>query len=73
MGKRRSKKLSDQIREIIDRLEQSHGAIADGAAIDTGAFSRFCNGQRGLSLKALDRLGTYLDLQIAVREHGEEK
>ncbi len=64
MGKRRSTKLSDQVRHAIDESGQTRYQIAKGAAIDESALAKFYNGHRGLSTNALDRIGEYLNLEI---------
>lgn len=59
-----TKKLSDQIRQAIDDSGISRYRIAHDTGIDESALAKFFNGQRGLSLDAIDRLGQYLRLRI---------
>jgi len=66
MAKRRTKrrKVSEQIREIIQNCGISRYEIAKRTGIDQSALARFMNGERGVSSKALDTLGDLLDLEI---------
>jgi hypothetical protein len=41
--------------------------------VEQSALSRFMSGERGLSMKALDRLGQVLDLEIVSRRSGKER
>ena len=64
MGKQRSKKLTDQLRQAIDDSGLTRYQIAKKTGIDQSALAKFYNGHRGLSMDALDTLGEYLDLKI---------
>lgn len=66
MARRRSNKLSDQLRRAIDDSGLTRYAIAQAAGIDESALSKFYNRypRRGLSMDALDRLGKVLELAI---------
>ena len=66
------KPLTDQIRQAIDDSGLTRYRIALDTKIDESALAKFYNGQRGLSLKNLDRLGDYLGLKI-VMDRGIEK
>jgi len=69
MGKRRRhKKMSDQIRELIRSSEHTQYRIAVESDIDHGAMSNFLAGRRGLGLESLDRLAKFLDLEIVPRK-----
>ena len=68
MAKRRPNKLSDQVRRAIDESGQSRYQIAHATGIDESALAKFYNGQRGLSLPALDRLGEHLGLSIVIKK-----
>ena len=67
MGKKRTK-ISDQIRAAIDVTPVSRYRIAQETGIDEGTVSRFMAGKAGLSMKALDKLGEYLGLELTQRE-----
>lgn len=60
--------VTDQIRRHVRDCGLSCYAIAKAAAIDESALSRFLSGERGISAKALDRLGELLELEVV--RHG---
>ena len=66
MAKRRTEKLSDQIRQIIDDCGLSRYHLWKKTGIDQSTLAKFYNGQQGLSMKALDRLAEYLELTITM-------
>ena len=66
MAKRRTKKLSDQIRQAIDDCGLSRYRLWQETGIDQSTLTKFYHGQQGLSMKALDRLGEYLELTITM-------
>ena len=67
MTKRRSNKISDQLRQVIDESGLTRYEIAKQTSIDESTLAKFYNGHRGLSMKALDRLGEFLDLTVTMR------
>ena len=71
MRKSRIERLTDQLRRIIDDSGQRRSRIARETDIDPSALAKFYNGHRGISSKALDRLGEYLGLEIIVRKKGK--
>ena len=73
MAKRRSKKLSDQIRQAIDDCGLSRYRLWQETGIDQSTLAKFYNGQQGLSMKALDRLGKYLKLTIVLGRKAPKK
>ncbi len=66
MAKRRSKKMTDQVRQAIDDSGLTRYRIAQDTGIDESTLAKFYNGHRGLSMDALDRLGEYLGLRIVM-------
>ena len=66
MAKRRTKKMTDQIRQAIDECGLTRYRIAKETGIDESALAKFYNSRRGLSLDALDRLGEFLELRIVM-------
>jgi hypothetical protein len=64
MGKRRRASLTDQLRRAIDESGETRYAIGKAAGVDQATLSRFCSGERGLSMEAMDRLGAYLELKL---------
>ncbi len=62
--------VSDQIRAAIESSGLSRYRIWQEIDIDQSALSKFMSGERGLSMKALDRLGKLLDLEVVMRRRG---
>jgi transcriptional regulator with XRE-family HTH domain len=60
-------KVSDQLRRILDECGLSRYELSKRTGIDEGTLSRFMHGERGLSMKALDRLGEYLRLTVNIQ------
>lgn len=75
MAKKRTKgtpdTVTDQVRRHVLNCGQSCYAIAKATRIDTSALSRFLAGERGISAKALDRLGAYLGFEVVM--HGPKQ
>jgi transcriptional regulator with XRE-family HTH domain len=67
MAKISAIKVSAQLRRIIDDCGLSRYEISKRTGIDEATLSRFMYGERGLSMKALDRLGEALALTINMR------
>lgn len=67
MDPKKSKKLSDQLRQAIDDSGMTRYALAKLAAIDESALAKFYNARRTLSMPAMDRLGEVLQLEIIIR------
>ena len=66
MGKRRTNKLSDQVRRAIDDSGLTRYRISQETGIDESALAKFYNGHKGLSIETLDALGEYLELTIVL-------
>jgi transcriptional regulator with XRE-family HTH domain len=64
MAKRRSRKMTDQVRQAIDDSGLTRYRIAQDTGIDESSLAKFYNGHRGLSLDSLDRLCEYLGLRV---------
>jgi transcriptional regulator with XRE-family HTH domain len=71
--KRKSLRLSDQVRHAIKTCGQSRYAIAKATGISNSTLSRFMSGERGLTMKALDILADHLGLNIVVDESRKPK
>jgi len=67
MTKRQTKKLTDQLRQLIDDSGLTRYQIAKKTGIDESALAKFYNGHRGLSMEGLNALGEYLELTIVMR------
>jgi len=73
MGKRTSQTLTDQLRAAVVESGLTLGQITRDTGIDKSALSRFVNGERGVSMEALDKLGEYLGLRIVKTRKPQEK
>ena len=62
----RTRKLTfaDEIRTAITESGLSHYRICKETGIDKGAMSRFMSGKVGVTLDALNRIATVLDLHV---------
>ena len=63
---KRSKKMTDQLRQAIDDSGLTRYRIAQDADLDESALAKFYGGKRGLSLDNIDRLFEYLGLRIVM-------
>ena len=70
---RRTNKLTDQLRRAIDESGRTRYQIAKETGIDESALAKFYNGQRGLSMDALNALGECLSLTIISRQKSAKK
>jgi predicted transcriptional regulator len=59
-------KLSEQIRQLIDECGVSRYRIAQDTGVSEPALSHFMSGKTGLSMRALDELGTYLGFVVTI-------
>ena len=66
MAKKRSNLMSDQLRQAIDDSGLTRYRIAQETGISETALALFYNKQRGLSMKALNALGEFLQLKITL-------
>lgn len=73
MAKKRSKKLTDQLRQAIDDSGLTRYRIAQETGIGEATLSKFYLGQRGLSMKALNALGEFLELKITLGRKPNKK
>lgn len=67
MGKKRKLLLSDQLRNAViaaGEAGKSRYRIAQECGIGEAAISRFVNGKGGLSLQAIDAIGSCLGLEL---------
>ena len=58
--------MTDQLRQAIDDSGLTRYEIAKQTGIDESALAKFYNGHRGLSMEALNALGTLLQLRITL-------
>lgn len=73
MAKKRSNLVSDQLRKAIDDSGLTRYRIAQETGISETAISLFYNGQRGLSMKAVNALGEFLQLKITLGRKPDRK
>ena len=67
MPKKRTKLLTDQLRQAIDDSGLTRYRIAKETGVSESALAQFYNGHRGLSMEAMNALGKYLELEIVMR------
>lgn len=70
---RQTKLLSDQLRQAIDDSGLTRYRIAKETGISESALAQFYNGHRGLSMKALNALGEFLELTIGLGRKPDKK
>jgi transcriptional regulator with XRE-family HTH domain len=73
MAKERTQLLTDQLRQAIDDSGLTRYQIAKETGIDESALAKFYNGQRGLSMEALNALGELLQLRITLGRKPRKK
>ena len=73
MIKKRTNLVTDQLRQAIDDSGLTRYRIAKETGISESALAQFYNGHRGLSMKALNALGEFLQLTIILRRKPETK
>ena len=64
--------LSEQVRNAIGAAGVTRYRIAQDTGISEATLSRFMSGERGLNLKALDRLADHLGLELSPRQQKKE-
>ena len=73
MARRRSKKMTDQVRQAMDDSGLTRYRIARDTGIDESTLAKFYHGTRGLSLDNLDLLCEYLSLRIVMDRKPKKK
>jgi transcriptional regulator with XRE-family HTH domain len=73
MVKKRTNLITDQLRQAIDDSGVTRYRIAKETGISESALAQFYNGNRGLSMEALNALGEYLQLKITLGRKPEHK
>ncbi|MEN6405430.1 MAG: helix-turn-helix transcriptional regulator [Thermoguttaceae bacterium] len=66
MSKKRTKLLTDQLRQAIDDSGLTRYRIAQETGVSESTLAQFYNGHRGLSMEALNALGKCLELKIVM-------
>jgi len=70
---RKSKLITEQIRQAIKDCGITRYRIAQERGISESTLSQFFNGNRGLSMEALDAIGQYLELEVVFRRPPTKK
>lgn len=65
--------MSDQVRQAIETCGMSRYRISKETGIDESTLSRFMSGERGLTMKALDILAEFLELNITTGKQKGKK
>jgi hypothetical protein len=73
MAKKRTKRLTDQVRQAMDECGETRYRIAKETGISETSIGLFYNGHRGLSLKAFDRLCDWLQIEIVAGRKPKSK
>ena len=73
MAKKRSDKLTDQLRKAIDDSGLTRYRISQETGISEATLSKFYLGQRGLSMEALNALGECLQLTLVLGRKPDTK
>jgi transcriptional regulator with XRE-family HTH domain len=66
MAKKQNDLLTDQLRNAIDGSGLTRYRIAKETGVSESTLAQFYNGRRGLSIKALNALGKFLQLKITL-------
>ena len=67
---RKSERLSEQLRRIIEDSELSRYEISKQSGIDASQLHRFVKGKGRLTTDSLDRIGIVLKLKLMTDEQG---
>ncbi len=67
---RTRQRFSDQIRELVKSSGYTRAEIHRETKIDEATLSRFMNGERGLPMKTLDKLASFLRLEVVRKDKG---
>jgi ribosome-binding protein aMBF1 (putative translation factor) len=70
---RKSKAISDQLREAIAAAGVSRYEISKQTGINQSILSRFMRGETNMDGATIDKLGTYLGLELVCRRRQREE
>ena len=73
MARKRSTKLSQQLRDAIDASGMSRYAICKATGIDQAAMSRFMAGRAGMTLANIDAVFQLLELDVMPKTTSSRK
>jgi hypothetical protein len=67
-----TERFSDQLRRAIRESELSRYAISKATGVSEAVLCRFVAGTAGMSLDSIDKLMTFLGLEIRPRRRGRK-
>jgi len=70
---RKRLRFSDELRRAVDASGLSRYRICKELGIAESTLSRFMSGERGLTMKCLDRLAALLDLHVVAGKRPNKK
>jgi transcriptional regulator with XRE-family HTH domain len=73
MTRRRSVKLSDQIRRAIKTCGKTRAQISRETGVDQATLCRFVQGRHGLLLESLDRVAECIGLRVVLEKQPTTK
>ena len=73
MAKKSPSRLTEQLRAAVAESGMTLGELTRATGIDKSALSRFVNGERGVSMEAMDALGQCLGLRIVADKTNTKK
>jgi plasmid maintenance system antidote protein VapI len=65
--------FSDELRLAVDDCGRSRYRLCKELGVAESTLSRFMSGERGLTMKCLDRLAALLDLHVAAGKRLEKE
>ena len=65
--------LTDQLRQAIESCGKTRDALAKESGVGADTLCRFANGERGLSMEAMDAIGQCLGLRIVAEKPKTKK
>jgi transcriptional regulator with XRE-family HTH domain len=65
--------FSDEVRRAVDSSGLSRYRVCRELGIAESTLSRFMSGERGLTMKCLDRLAALLDLHVAAGKRPKKR
>jgi len=71
--KKKTKKLSDEIRDAIETCGMTRYQICKQTGVDNATLCRFAKGRHGLSLDTIDRVAACIGLRVVMESESERK
>jgi hypothetical protein len=73
MAKKPTRKLTDQLRQAVNDCGLTRYRIAKETGVSEATLSKFALRQRGLSNRAMDAVGEFLELKIVMGRKPDKK